>query len=121
MEFCLKNFDGHLFLFLSSVIAKSFDDFGVCWLDDKETGDEQILCTDYPDDSISHHKTDIMSCCFDLKKFLIFTGDHEGALIGWNFDGKFPKYFLHEWDKTEPTCKSSNIQESKSIDNLVVM
>ena len=62
-----------------------------------------------------------MSCCFDLKKFLIFTGDHEGALIGWNFDGKFPKYFLHEWDKTEPFCKSSNIQESKSIDNLVVM
>ena len=91
------------------------------WLDDRESGDEQTLCQDYPDDAIQHHKTDIMSCCFDLQKFLIFTGDYEGALIGWNFDGKFPKYFLHEWDKTEPYCKSSNIQDSKSIDNLVVL
>ena len=62
-----------------------------------------------------------MSCCFDVEKLLIFTGDHEGALIGWNFEGKFPKYFLHDWDNTAPYCKSTNLQDSKSIDCLVVM
>ena len=91
------------------------------WQDPKPNDDEFLLCQDYPDDSISHHKTDIMSCCFDSERLLIFTGDHEGALIGWNFDGKFPKHFLHDWDNTAPYCKSSNLQDSKSIDCLVVM
>jgi len=91
------------------------------WPDPKGDSAEYLLCQDYPDDSIPHHKTDIMSCCFDVEKLLIFTGDHEGALIGWNFEGKFPKYFLHDWDKTEPFCKSGNLQDSKSIDSLVVL
>lgn len=91
------------------------------WPDPKGNDDESILCQDYPDDSIPQHKTDIMSCCFDVEKLLIFTGDTEGALIGWNFEGKFPKYFLHDWDNTPPYCKSSNLQDSKSIDCLVVM
>ena len=60
-----------------------------------------------------------MSCTFDLKNLLIFTGGVDGALIGWNFDTKFARYYLHQWDET---CMSENfIADSKSVDSLIIM
>ena len=60
-----------------------------------------------------------MSCTFDLYNRLIFTGGVDGAIIGWNFDTKFARFELHRCDDT---CTSENfIQDSKSVDALVVM
>ena len=65
------------------------------------------------------HQQDIMSCTFDLKKMVIFTGGVDGTLIGWNFETKYPKYQMHEWDET---CTSENfIADSKSVDALIIM
>ena len=59
-----------------------------------------------------------MSCTFDLKHMLIFTGGVDGTLIGWNSETWFPRYQMHRWDDT---CTSENfIAESKSVDSLVI-
>ena len=60
-----------------------------------------------------------MSCCFDLKQLLIFTGGVDGTIIGWNYETKFARYEMH---KSDPTCTSEDfIAQSKSIDALVIM
>ena len=60
-----------------------------------------------------------MSCCFDLKLLLIFTGGVDGTIIGWNYETKFARYEMH---KSDPTCTSENfIADSKSVDALVIM
>lgn len=86
-------------------------------------GDEEedaISCKDLPavvPPYVHHH--DIMSCTFDIKCMLIFTGGVDGTIIGWNFETQFPRYHLHEFDTS---CVSQNhISDSKSVDALVVM
>ena len=65
------------------------------------------------------HKHDIMSCTFDLKSLLIFTGGVDGTIFGWNYETKFARHELHLHD---PTCTSENfIADSKSVDALVIM
>jgi len=60
-----------------------------------------------------------MSCCFDVKTNLIFTGGHDGTLLAWHFETGFIKYYLHELDST---CVSeSYIKDSKSVDCLLIM
>ena len=60
-----------------------------------------------------------MSCTFDLKNLLIFTGGVDGTIIGWKYETKFARYHMHDWD---PTCTSENhIRDAKSIDALIVM
>lgn len=50
---------------------------------------------------------------------LIFTGGVDGTIFGWNFETKFARYPLHEWDDT---CVSENfVADSKSVDALVIM
>ena len=65
------------------------------------------------------HAVDIMSCVYDVKTNLIFTGGHDGALLAWHFETGFTKYVLHDSD---PTCMSKNyVSDSKSVDCLVIM
>ena len=60
-----------------------------------------------------------MSCTFDLKTLLIFTGGVDGTIVGWNFETQFARHFMHEWDED---CTSENfIADSKSVDALIVM
>ena len=65
------------------------------------------------------HKTDIMSCVYDFKTNLIFTGSHDGELLAWHFETGFTKYSLHDKDKT---CTSKDyVKDSKSVDCLIIM
>ena len=60
-----------------------------------------------------------MSCTFDLKWLLIFTGGVDGTIVGWNYETKFARYEMHLGD---PTCTShAFIKDSKSVDALVIM
>ena len=95
------------------------------WLDPayrEDRGDEEeddaISCKDLP--AVGYvHEHDIMSCTFDLKNLLIFTGGVDGTIIGWNYETKFARHYMHLWD---PTCTSENhIADSKSVDALIVM
>ena len=85
-------------------------------------GDEEedfVPCEDIPPPGITVHRNDIMSCCFDLKTMLIFTGGVDGFIIGWNYETKFARHELH---LSDPTCTSTNhIADSKSVDALVIM
>jgi WD40 repeat protein len=98
------------------------------WLDpaynnnggDDGEDDDAVSCKDLPAaKSPEVHKNDIMSCTFDLKKTLIFTGGVDGTIVAWNLDTGFARYYLHEYD---PTCRSEDfISDSKSVDALVIM
>ena len=85
-----------------------------------EDEDDAVACRDIPAKGKPYvHHNDIMSCCFDLKNLLIFTGGVDGTIIGWNFETSFPRYHLHQWDET---CTSDNfIADSKSVDSLVIL
>lgn len=85
-----------------------------------EEEDDLIPCRDLPPTGAPYVQTnDIMSCCFDLEKMLIFTGGVDGTIIGWTYETQFARFYLHEWD---PTCTSENFtKESKSVDTLIVM
>ena len=86
----------------------------------EEEEDDAINCIDLPPyGSPDVHKHDIMSCTFDLKNLLIFTGGVDGTIFGWNYETKFARYDMHNWDET---CTSENfIADSKSVDALVIM
>ena len=90
--------------------------------DDGPDGEEDKphCCTDIPANTAPYlHHYDIMSCTFDLKNLLIFTGGVDGTIIGWNYETKFARYYLHQWDET---CTSENFTaDSKSVDCLVIM
>lgn len=88
--------------------------------DDDGEDDDAISCRDLPATTPPYvHQNDIMSCTFDVKTMLIFTGGVDGSIVAWNLETGFARYYLHEYD---PTCKSDNyIKESKSVDALVVM
>ena len=80
---------------------------------------DYVACEDIPLPGIVVHKHDIMSCTFDLKWLLIFTGGVDGTIVGWNYDTKFARYEMHKGD---PTCTShAFIKDSKSVDALVIM
>lgn len=65
------------------------------------------------------HADDIMSCCFDQRNNLIFTGGHDGTILGWHFETGFIKHYLHNQDDT---CQGEDyIKESKSVDSLLIM
>lgn len=50
---------------------------------------------------------------------MIFTGGHDGTLLGWNFETRFIKTYMHEIDRT---CVSEDyIRQSKSVDCLTIM
>lgn len=61
-----------------------------------EAEDKPVDCKDLPpgkwEHNPDHHNHDIMSCTFDLKHMLIFTGGVDGTLIGWNSETWFPRY-----------------------------
>jgi WD40 repeat protein len=60
-----------------------------------------------------------MSCVYDFKTNLIFTGGHDGEIRAWHFETGFSKYKLSDKD---PTCVSADyVNDSKSVDNLVIM
>jgi hypothetical protein len=64
---------------------------------------------------------DIMSAVYCLEKNLIYTGAHDGTLIAWNFETGYSKSYLHTLD---PTCVSKDgkhIEESKSVDQLLIL
>lgn len=60
-----------------------------------------------------------MSCTFDIQTLLIFTGGVDGTIVGWNFETQFARHYMHEWDDT--CCSQAYINESKSVDALIVM
>jgi len=65
------------------------------------------------------HKVDIMSCIYDFKTNLIFTGSHDGELRAWHFETGFSKYKLSDKDKS---CMSKDyVKDAKSVDCLVIM
>lgn len=68
------------------------------------------------------HMDDIMTCCYDWKIKILFTGGHDGTLYGWNFETGTIRYRLHEWDNT---CRGlpgvDPIKAQKSIDSLLIM
>lgn len=110
-----------------SFLAVGWDKKLHLWLDPayrEDQGEEEdgdgISCKDLPPAGAPLvHEHDIMSCTFDLKQLLIFTGGIDGTIIGWTYETKFPRYEMHKWD---PTCQSDNhIRDSKSIDALIVM
>jgi hypothetical protein len=50
---------------------------------------------------------------------LIFSGGHDGTLLGWNFETRSIKTHMHGIDDT---CVSDNyIKESKSVDCITIM
>jgi len=52
-----------------------------------EEEDDAVACRDLPPVVPPYvHKNDIMSCCFDIKSLLIFTGGVDGTIIGWNYE-----------------------------------
>jgi len=71
------------------------------------------------DPGIDGHCDDIMSATYDVKTNLIFTGGHDGTLLGWHFETGFVKFHLHELDKT--MTSTNYIVDSKSIDCLHIM
>lgn len=85
-----------------------------------EEEDDAVACKDLPEKTPPYiHTQDIMSCTFDIKNLLIFTGGVDGTLVGWNFETQFPRWSMHEWDET---CTSATyITDSKSVDGLLVM
>ena len=97
--------------------------------DDKDADDDKKTCRDWPSKtSPPVHKHDIMSCIFFLKLALVFTGGLDGTLVAWNLDTGFARYNLHERDHTMMCTRNSDgsegstfVEESKSIDCLVVM
>jgi WD40 repeat protein len=65
------------------------------------------------------HEDDIMSVVYYEKNNLVFTGSHEGRLIGWNFETKRAKFELHSEDKT---CLSDDpVKDAKSVDCLLIL
>lgn len=74
------------------------------------------------------HNTDIMSLCYDPKTLILFTGGHDGYLLGWHFDTSSIKYYLHSKD---PSCVITNskgevdhmmgVKTSKSVDCMEIM
>ena len=93
------------------------------WTDERNDDETINVDRDLPKEqeniTVTKHKTDIMSCVYDVEKNLIFTGGHEGSLLAWHFETGFSKYSLHEKDKT---CTSEDyVRESKSVDCLVIM
>ena len=89
------------------------------WPDIRNEEETIPLGRDLPKAPSSGHQRDIMSCVYDFKTNLIFTGGHDGTLMAWHFETGFKKYDLHEKD---PTCTSLNfVKDAKSIDCLVIM
>jgi len=89
------------------------------WPDLRGEEDSIVVIRDLPKEKSVQHAVDIMSCVYDLKTNLIFTGGHDGALLAWHFETSFRKHVLHDSD---PTCMSKNyVSDSKSVDCLVIM
>jgi WD40 repeat protein len=60
-----------------------------------------------------------MSCVYDHKYTLLYTGGHDGRLIAWNFETGYRKHSLHEND---PTCTSKDyLKDGKSVDQLLIL
>jgi len=90
------------------------------WDDDRESDAENVKEHAHKSDAGQDgHKDDIMSACYDVKTNLIFTGAHDGTLLGWHFETGFVKYFFHELDKT--MCSKDYIRDAKSVDCLHIM
>lgn len=71
------------------------------WDDDRESDAENVKeHQNKSDPGIDGHRDDIMSACYDVKTNLVFTGGHDGTLLGWHFETGFVKYHFHEIDKT---------------------
>ena len=68
------------------------DDYSDYEVDEEE--DDAISCKDLPPVGYVHEH-DIMSCTFDLKNMLIFTGGVDGTIIGWTYETKFARYYMH--------------------------
>ena len=84
-----------------SFLAVGWDKKLHLWLDPayrEDRGDEEeddaISCKDLPPVGYVHEH-DIMSCTFDLKNMLIFTGGVDGTIIGWTYETKFARYYMH--------------------------
>ena len=60
-----------------------------------------------------------MSAAFCEENNLIYTGAHDGTLIGWSFETGYIKQYLHDLDPT-CTCKDY-IEQSKSVDQIIVL
>ena len=87
-QFLAVGWDKKLHLWVDTALRS--DDEG------DEDEDDAVACRDIPArGKPPEHLNDIMSCCFDLKNLLIFTGGVDGTIIGWNFETSFPRYKLH--------------------------
>lgn len=105
---------------ISHFVAVGWDRKLHIWDDNRDNPDEIVVehhtKSEKPQDG---HHDDIMSACYDQTSNLIFTGGHDGTLLGWNFETRFIKTYMHEIDKT---CVSEDyIRQSKSVDCLIIM
>lgn len=90
------------------------------WDDDRESDAENVKeHGQKSEQGQDGHKDDIMSACYDVKTNLIFTGAHDGTLLGWNFETGFVKHHLHELDHS--MCSKEYIKDAKSVDCLHIM
>lgn len=108
---------------MSYFIAVGWDKTLHIWQDEHEESETICVMKDLPKRDLAStqqaHNDDIMSCCFDVKTNLIFTGGHDGTLLAWHFETGFIKFYLHEYDST---CTSNDyIRDSKSVDCLMIL
>lgn len=88
---------------MSYVISAGWDRRIHVWADEKTEDVTSTKILPYGDQKDKGHQDDIMSCTYDLKHQMIYTGAHDGTIIAWNFETGYSKYKLHELD---PTCTS---------------
>lgn len=105
---------------LPHFVAVGWDKTLHIWPDLRGEEESIVVIRDLPkENSTLRHAVDIMSCVYDVKTNLIFTGGHDGSLLAWHFETGFTKHVLHELDET---CMSKNyVNDSKSVDCLTIM
>jgi hypothetical protein len=64
-----------------------------------------------------------MTSVYDYQLQILYTGGHDGALYGWNFETGTIQYRLHDFDKTCMARAGGHcpIKAQKSIDCLELM
>jgi len=101
-----------------NILAVGWNKHVYIYPDNKEDEIFQSNILPQSDQGVKHHD-DIMSVVYSRKDNLVFTGSHEGRIIGWNFETKRAKFELHLEDDT---CVSdSPALDAKSVDCMLVL
>jgi WD40 repeat protein len=101
-----------------SILAVGWNKHVFIYPDNKEDEIAESNILPQSDQGVRHND-DIMSVVYSERDNLVFTGSHEGRIIGWNFETKRAKFELHLEDDT---CISRTpAKDAKSVDCLLVL